>query len=165
LQQQSIKSEPEDSIGEEESNTESQDSKIEVEYVNEDISDQIDPSFKIQFENVFTKFIVKEEQVESEGQQPEDSENQNEEKEGENEDQKISRKQLKKKLRMKMSDLKQQVRRPDLIETWDTTSSDPILLVDMKGYRNSVPIPRHWNAKRKYLQGKRGIEKTSFSTS
>ena len=28
--------------------------------------------------------------------------------------------------------------------------------------RNTVPVPRHWCFKRKYLQGKRGIEKPPF---
>ena len=32
----------------------------------------------------------------------------------------------------------------------------------MQSYRNTVPVPRHWCQKRKYLQGKRGIEKTPF---
>ncbi len=32
----------------------------------------------------------------------------------------------------------------------------------MQAYRNSVPVPRHWSQKRKYLQGKRGIEKPPF---
>lgn len=32
----------------------------------------------------------------------------------------------------------------------------------VQAYRNSVPVPRHWSQKRKYLQGKRGIEKPMF---
>lgn len=32
----------------------------------------------------------------------------------------------------------------------------------IQSYRNTVPVPRHWCQKRKYLQGKRGIEKTPF---
>lgn len=32
----------------------------------------------------------------------------------------------------------------------------------LQSYRNTVPVPRHWCQKRKYLQGKRGIEKTPF---
>ena len=32
----------------------------------------------------------------------------------------------------------------------------------LKSYRNTVPVPRHWPQKRKYLQGKRGIEKPPF---
>jgi splicing factor 3B subunit 2 len=36
------------------------------------------------------------------------------------------------------------------------------LLVFLKAYRNTVPVPRHWCHKRKYLQGKRGIDKAPF---
>ena len=32
----------------------------------------------------------------------------------------------------------------------------------LQSYRNTVPVPRHWAQKRKYLQGKRGIEKPAF---
>lgn len=32
----------------------------------------------------------------------------------------------------------------------------------MKSYRNTVPVPRHWCQKRKYLQGKRGVEKLPY---
>lgn len=35
-------------------------------------------------------------------------------------------------------------------------------VVGVQAYRNSVPVPRHWSQKRKYLQGKRGIEKPPF---
>jgi hypothetical protein len=29
---------------------------------------------------------------------------------------------------------------------------DPKLLVYLKSYRNTVPVPRHWSQKRKFLQ-------------
>ena len=37
----------------------------------------------------------------------------------------------------------------------------PLLRV-AQAYRNTVPVPRHWSQKRKYLQGKRGLEKPPF---
>ena len=52
--------------------------------------------------------------------------------------------------------------RPDVVEMHDVTAQDPRLLVHLKATRNSVPVPRHWCFKRKYLQGKRGIEKAPF---
>lgn len=61
-----------------------------------------------------------------------------------------------------MAELKQLVQRPDVVEAHDVTSSDPRLLVYLKAYRNTVPVPRHWCSKRRYLQGKRGIEKVPF---
>lgn len=44
----------------------------------------------------------------------------------------------------------------------DVTANDPVLLASLKSIRNSVPVPAHWSQKRKYLQGKRGIEKPPF---
>jgi splicing factor 3B subunit 2 len=75
---------------------------------------------------------------------------------------KISRKKYKALHRLSIAELKQLVKRPDVVEVWDVTASDPRLLVYLKSYRNSVPVPRHWCNKRKYLQGKRGIEKAPF---
>lgn len=37
-------------------------------------------------------------------------------------------------------------------QVWDATAADPRLLVFLKGYRNTVPVPRHWCQKRKFLQ-------------
>ncbi|XP_059156291.1 splicing factor 3B subunit 2-like [Physella acuta] len=75
---------------------------------------------------------------------------------------KISKKKLKKLTRLTVAQLKQLVNRPDVVEMHDVTARDPRLLVHLKATRNSVPVPRHWCYKRKYLQGKRGIEKTPF---
>ena len=61
-----------------------------------------------------------------------------------------------------MAELKQLVTRPDVVEMHDVTAKDPGLLVHLKSIRNTVPVPRHWCFKRKYLQGKRGIEKPPF---
>ena len=38
-----------------------------------------------------------------------------------------------------------------------------ICLLTVQSTRNTVPVPRHWCFKRKYLQGKRGIEKSPFN--
>merc|ERR1719265_343767 len=64
--------------------------------------------------------------------------------------------------RMSVEELKTLVKRPDVVEVWDTTSTDPRLLVYIKAYRNTVTVPRHWNSKRKYMAGKRGVEKPPF---
>jgi len=64
--------------------------------------------------------------------------------------------------RLKIAELKQQCQRPDVVEVWDVTAPDPNTLVMLKAYRNTVAVPRHWSQKRKYLQGKRGIEKPPF---
>jgi len=75
---------------------------------------------------------------------------------------KKSKKQLKRETRLSVAQLKQLVTRPDVVEMFDVTAKDPKLLVHLKATRNTVPVPRHWCAKRKYLQGKRGIEKPPF---
>jgi splicing factor 3B subunit 2 len=62
-----------------------------------------------------------------------------------------------------VAELKQLVPFPDAVEAHDVTSADPRFLVFLKSYRNTVPIPRHWCHKRKYLQGKRGVEKQPFA--
>ncbi|KAF7137528.1 hypothetical protein RHSIM_Rhsim07G0122000 [Rhododendron simsii] len=64
--------------------------------------------------------------------------------------------------RMKVSELKKICSRPDLVEVWDVTSAHPNLLVFLKSYRNSVPVPGHWRSHKRYLQGKHGIEKQPF---
>lgn len=61
-----------------------------------------------------------------------------------------------------IAQLKQDCPRPEVVEVWDIRARDPKLLVFLKAYRNTVPVPRHWSQKRKYLQGKRGIEKPPF---
>mmetsp|Transcript_22765 Transcript_22765/g.54443 ORF Transcript_22765/g.54443 Transcript_22765/m.54443 type:complete len:516 (-) Transcript_22765:166-1713(-) len=75
---------------------------------------------------------------------------------------KLSRKKWKLLNRLSIAELKQMVKRPDVVEVWDVTSHDPRLLVFLKAYRNAVPVPRHWCNKRKYLVGKRGIDKEAF---
>lgn len=54
---------------------------------------------------------------------------------------------------------KEKSTRPETVEIWDLTAPDPLTLINLKSSRNSVPVPCHWSQKRKYLQGKRGIEK------
>ncbi|CAB0043719.1 unnamed protein product [Trichogramma brassicae] len=75
---------------------------------------------------------------------------------------KLSKRKLKKLTRLSVAELKQLVARPDVVEMHDVTARDPKLLVQLKAHRNTVPVPRHWCFKRKYLQGKRGIEKPPF---
>ena len=74
----------------------------------------------------------------------------------------LSNRQRKALQRMTITALKQMCRSPEVVEIWDTTAPDPELLVHLKSYRNTVPVPSHWSQKRKFLQGKRGIEKPPF---
>ncbi|XP_045087125.1 uncharacterized protein [Aegilops tauschii subsp. strangulata] len=74
----------------------------------------------------------------------------------------LSKKQRKQLRRVKISELRQTCSRPDVVEVWDGNAPDPKLLVCLKSCRNTVPVPRHWCQKRKYLQGKRGFQKQPF---
>jgi splicing factor 3B subunit 2 len=77
--------------------------------------------------------------------------------EGEEEDaEQISRRARKKLLQVSVADLKQSVAHPEVVEAHDVTSGNPLLLVYLKAYRNTVPVPRHWCHKRKYLQVRTG---------
>ena len=68
--------------------------------------------------------------------------------EGEGGEAALSKKKLKALRRMAIGELKQHCRRPEVVEVWDVTAPDPTLLVHLKAYRNSVPVPRHWSQKR-----------------
>lgn len=46
---------------------------------------------------------------------------------------------------MSVFELKMASSRPDLVESWDVTATDPMFLLEMKQIRNSVPVPIHWN--------------------
>jgi len=74
----------------------------------------------------------------------------------------LSKKQRKREKRDKIEVLKLLSDHPEIVEIHDVNASYPWLLVYLKGYRNTVPVPRHWCQRRKYLQGKRGIEKVQY---
>jgi len=75
----------------------------------------------------------------------------------------LSKRQLKSLLRPSVSQLKQRVSHPELVEAHDVTAPDPEFLIALKATPGTVPVPRHWGRKRKYLQGKRGVEKAPFA--
>lgn len=73
-----------------------------------------------------------------------------------------SRKKQKEEKRNLISRLKAVTDHPQLVDSWDVNASDPMLLVHLKTWPNSVPVPVNWRQKRKYLQNKRGMEKRAF---
>jgi splicing factor 3B subunit 2 len=143
---------------------------IEIEYVSANYENDADTNKSLleAFRSVFGKIAKPEELlsvdttssasavktvVETEGQVADEESN---------EPKKLSKKKKKLMNRLSVAELKQLVQRPDAVEAHDVTSSDPRLLVYLKSYRNTVPVPRHWCQIRKYLQGKRGVEKVPF---
>jgi splicing factor 3B subunit 2 len=65
--------------------------------------------------------------------------------------------------KLTVAQLKSQVQKPELVEWTDVSSTDPRLLIAIKGAKNVIPVPTHWSLKREYLSSKRGIEKPPFA--
>ena len=76
---------------------------------------------------------------------------------------KMSKKKRKEQNKLSVAELKALVPKPETVDWTDTSASDPRLLVNIKAYRNVVPVPSHWSLKREYLSSKRGVEKPPFA--
>jgi len=158
---------------------------IEIEYIDEDPKTK--SKFYEEFKNVFEYFVIpkkeKKENQEDDGEDEnnlelnEDNYNNNNnqnygeypgaadyraENECREESKKLSKKKRKLLNRMKISDLKQKTNHPEVVEAWDCTAQDPVLLVYLKSLKNSIQVPQHWSQKRKFLQNKRGSLKPPF---
>ncbi|XP_050305911.1 splicing factor 3B subunit 2 [Anthonomus grandis grandis] len=152
-------------------------SDVEIEYVQERIGlHELAPQYR-QFYSIFEQFKISEEKsnippptlanitsLASQMKNDDDHDDMEDSEEKKLEDKsKMSKRKLKKLTRLSVAELKQLVHRPDVVEMHDVTARDPKLLVQLKAHRNTVQVPRHWCFKRKYLQGKRGIEKPPFN--
>ncbi|XP_034532545.1 splicing factor 3B subunit 2 [Notolabrus celidotus] len=153
-------------------------SEVEIEYITEE-PEIYDPNF-IFFKRIFEAFKLTDDVKKEKEKEPEKTEKQetavlrkkgfeDERKDSDDSDEdmrpdvpKLSKKKLRRMNRLTVAELKQLVARPDVVEMHDVTAQEPKLLVHLKATRNTVPVPRHWCFKRKYLQGKRGIEKPPF---
>ena len=87
-------------------------------------------------------------------------EDQDDEEDGEN--QELSKRKRKELERPSVAELKRRVGRADLVEAHDVTAPYPEFLLELKALPGTVPVPRHWGRKHKYLQCKQGIEKPPF---
>ena len=131
-----------------------------------------DPALREQFQAIFDRFEGVEPAAAEEGPGEEEEEAgkaeeagaaaEGEAEEGDQAPPALSKKKRKAAARPTVAKLKMLAAAPEVVEVWDTHAADPTLLVALKGYRNSVPVPGHWSSKRKFLQGKRGIEKPPF---
>lgn len=146
---------------------------IQIQYVSANVQELADFNDDVlnQFKSVFEKFAKPEDLISQSAQANNDDQegsslklaNSTATEQTETEEtKKLSKKKKKLMSRLSVAELKQLVNRPDVVEAHDVTAQDPRLLVYLKAYRNTVAIPRHWCHKRKYLQGKRGIEKPPF---
>lgn len=143
---------------------------VEIEYVRQD-EPELNHSTMLQFAKVFEHFARPEDLTSGNNKTVDDEEYDETEEgyepsatqaDGEAPKPGLSKKARKRQKRLSIPLLKQLVRRSEVVEVHDVNSADPYFLVYLKSYRNTVPVPRHWSQKRKYLQGKRGIEKPPF---
>ncbi|KAI2463572.1 DUF382-domain-containing protein [Annulohypoxylon bovei var. microspora] len=132
--------------------------------------DNEDPAYSM-YKDIFTKFgasreeddIAKEANAGNQGEIFFDDDNDiPDEEEEKGAVPKLSKKKRKMLNKLSIAELKALVRKPEVVEWHDTSSSDPRLLVQIKAQRNVVPVPSHWSLKREYLSSKRGIEKPAF---
>lgn len=70
--------------------------------------------------------------------------------------------QNKSKLYYNISDLKLISLKPELVESYDINSGNPILLLQLKNTLNSIPVPKNWANKSGYLNKKRGINSSNY---
>lgn len=146
--------------------------EVKIEYTSEQFGDDDSGVFE-QFEHVFKRFASAEaltsdgpifdEAIQNDLPVTSPEERAAAEQKPEEEVKNLSRRKRKQMLRMSVAELKQAVARPEVVESHDVTAADPKLLVYLKSYRNAVPVPRHWCHKRRYLQGKRGVEKKPWT--
>lgn len=156
------------------------DEKVDIEYVPERITvADLAPMYR-QFYRVFEIFKLENKPKEApmpiqtaedvkaakkaaeKGESDDDDDDQDDGEDKIDDKDRISKRKMKKLTRLSVAELKQIVNRPDVVEMHDVTARDPKLLIQLKAHRNTVQVPRHWCFKRKYLQGKRGIEKPPF---
>ncbi|KAI1110161.1 hypothetical protein F5Y14DRAFT_429861 [Nemania sp. NC0429] len=133
--------------------------------------DAEDPAYSV-FKDIFSKFgapsdddaVAKEANAGNQGEvfHGDDDNIPDEEDEAQPGSNKLSKKKRKMLNKLSIAELKALVKKPEVVEWHDTSSSDPRLLVQIKAQRNVVPVPSHWSLKREYLSSKRGIEKPAF---
>lgn len=138
-----------------------------VEYVIEQL-DVKDPALVV-FSDIFARFQAPQDYTEAKDSEPTKgeviySDDDMESDAGSDAEEKkpLSKKKQRKMARLTIAELKQLVAKPEAVEWTDPSAADPRLLLHLKSYRNTAPVPAHWSAKRDYLQGKRGIEKPPF---
>lgn len=142
-----------DNVNKEESETPAEDD-VEIEYVAEKPALPDDEAFaSLRRFQERASVIISDDELN--GGTMQTSMNQTNEDLGIDEDGKyISKRKLREMIRPSVADLKRRVARPDLVEAHDITAADPDFLIELKGARGTVTVPRHWGRKRKYLQGK-----------
>ncbi|CAB9513806.1 Splicing factor [Seminavis robusta] len=109
-----------------------------------------------------SNFVTDDDDEDAKQEEKKDEEEDYDDEDDEENEDSMSKRKLREMIRPSLAELKRRVTRPDLVEAHDVTAYDPEFLIELKGAPGTVPVPRHWGRKRKYLQGKRGFEKTPF---
>ena len=130
-------------------------SGVEIEYEAQQLNLEEYPEFQEIISKFNSKGISKPEIEQAQNQSSSDEES------SDDEPDKLTRSQ-KRKNRLSVAELKTRVKNPDLVEWVDVTAEDPMLLLQLKQTRNTIPVPDHWQMKKGYLQGKRGMVKPPF---
>lgn len=107
---------------------------VQVEYVNEVDEKMLSGRHQVEFKHIFDKFKTDVPATNGKGENEDGDEAQTgaNKKDEDDETQQLSKKKLKELNRMKVSELKMSVKRPDLVEAWDVTAKDPLFLVWLK---------------------------------
>lgn len=138
---------------------EEEDVDIEIEYVPEPLL--IEPEEKNDSQQddndmaaVFRRFQARASALVSDAEEEDVKKKETETQEDEEEEEQLSKRKLREMSRPTVAELKNRVERSDLVEAHDVTAKDPDFLLFLKAVPSTVPVPRHWGRKRKYLQGK-----------
>ncbi|CAJ0837900.1 7290_t:CDS:10 [Entrophospora sp. SA101] len=117
---------------------------VEIEYVSE-LPDLSNEPFFEEFSKVFAHFQITKEEPEVNLNNDRDEE---------------KAETINPQNELSVAQLKQLVKRPEVVEWVDVTAADPKLLVSLKAYRNTVPVPQHWSQKKKISSRKKRNRKT-----
>ena len=74
----------------------------------------------------------------------------------------MNKKQLKQEKRNLIAQFKILARNPDLIEDYDVNSKYPYFLNYLKGYKNTVEVPKNWEHKKKQFYFHKGLFKKIY---
>jgi splicing factor 3B subunit 2 len=132
---------------------------VEIEYVPEPVMPPAGADFDAlrRFQERATAAVISDDERQNAEKNNEEDDNEDDEDEFDedgNPKNPVSKRKLREMIRPSVADLKRTVERPDLVEAHDVTSADPAFLIRLKSVPGTVPVPRHWGWKRKYLQGK-----------
>lgn len=77
-------------------------------------------------------------------------------------DRELSKRQLRKRNKIPLSQLRSSTLFPQVVEWSDADAKDPFLLITLKSLPNAIQVPAHWKSKREYLSSRKGIERQPF---